>query len=284
MAKGPVITDKVKQIIADVYRSHPDWRAKEVHYEVSQILRDNSPGLSAIQKQLTIIRRLDNFRSSESKELDEVWSIGSSLKYDIPSEVIPTLLQIRKSIDGLSEHPITNRQARWIARLHSLTQNIETLHIWSIIYGNMEWHGELMGVEYHTFEIDNIIIDENIIILKNLLEGTIKIPENINDELHKFMIRREQSAGLNLPTIDFPVNACIPYIFHLGQTIFPSSWSKKSKKEQRETILNLRNSITEERPRKGFLFALFLWDIEFAIFIMKIIKEVQDERPHSKEV
>ena len=64
MAKGPVIPDDVKRDIAEVYLEHRDWRAKEIQSEVNSRLRKRNykinpdwPGLSAVQKQLTQIRK-----------------------------------------------------------------------------------------------------------------------------------------------------------------------------------------------------------------------------------
>ena len=48
MAKGPIITDRTRQIIAEVYLQHTDWRAKEIQDQVNRRMSGYGPGLSAI--------------------------------------------------------------------------------------------------------------------------------------------------------------------------------------------------------------------------------------------
>jgi hypothetical protein len=99
MAKGPIITDEVKRIIAAVYDAHRDWSAKQVQFAVDKRLHGNGPKLSATQKELAKIRKTDEDRTPESKGLDEPWSLASSSinpEYELPPEVIPIVLEAKR--------------------------------------------------------------------------------------------------------------------------------------------------------------------------------------------
>jgi len=99
MAKGPIITDEIKRIIAGVYDAHRDWRAKQVQFAVNERLHGSGPGLSAVQKVLTEIRKRDEYRTPELKGLDEPWSLASSSinpNYELPPEAIPIVLEAKR--------------------------------------------------------------------------------------------------------------------------------------------------------------------------------------------
>ncbi|MFC2047213.1 hypothetical protein ACFLTK_02920 [Chloroflexota bacterium] len=164
MAKGPVITDRVKQQIAGVYLEHPDWRAKEVQYEVDCLLSGRGPGLSAVQKELTKIRKRDKERSSELRSLDRPWSIGTLMEYDIPPEALPKIVQMQ-DFGRQTEKPLSIREARWVGRLHTLTTDMKILVGLSLHYALRERVCELTCIPMDTFNIDHIV-------LKNPLDAT----------------------------------------------------------------------------------------------------------------
>ena len=94
MAKGPLITDRTRKMIADVYLKHRDWRAKEIQDAVNRQMNGKGPGLSAVQKELTKIRKRDAELSAESSELDMPWTTFSLAKYPVTPEAVPTLLKL----------------------------------------------------------------------------------------------------------------------------------------------------------------------------------------------
>jgi len=99
MAKGPIITDEVKRIIAAVYDAHRDWPAKKVQFAVDKRLHGNGPKLNAVQKILVKIRKRDEYRTPELKGLDEPWSLASSSinpDYELPPEAIPIVLEAKR--------------------------------------------------------------------------------------------------------------------------------------------------------------------------------------------
>lgn len=129
MAKGPIITDEVKWLIAKIYLEHPDWRAKEVRMEVNtRLCKENPklnpdwPGLSTVQKELTEIRKKYAARPPESTKLDEPWSLGSLVEYPIAPEALPVVISVYKKCMLEEEPELTIREALWIGRLYRIIE------------------------------------------------------------------------------------------------------------------------------------------------------------------
>ncbi len=142
MAKGPRITLEVESLITGAYLEHPEWRAKEIQSEVNTRLRKENPrvnpdwpGISAVQKALTNIRKNEAQLPPEEKELDQPWSIGTLVKHPIPPECLPAVLRAfyaeRRTDVKTDEYfrigyefghktYLTIREALWIARLSVL--------------------------------------------------------------------------------------------------------------------------------------------------------------------
>lgn len=128
MAKNPLITNEVREVIATIYLNYPDWRAKEIRDGVEARLHEQNPrskpgwpGLSAVQKELTKQRKTDDTRPPESKRLDEPWSLGASVKHDIPPDASKDLSDMWR-VSLAIDRPISIRQAKWIVYLRTLYQ------------------------------------------------------------------------------------------------------------------------------------------------------------------
>ncbi len=168
MPKGPKITDDVVRLIATVYWDHREWRAKEIQIEVNHQLRKkrpdlnpNWPGLSAVQKELTKIRKRD---AEKPQELDSDWSLGTLTKYDLPPDAIPTIIAIQEMRQNNGERPLTIREAWWVSRLRCLVSSpkvlsiAEVLSLWAINYAGEEEIAEISNTEFDTSELDQTII------------------------------------------------------------------------------------------------------------------------------
>lgn len=127
MARGTVLTRKVEDIITETYLNHPELRAKpnDFHNKVyARVHEDwladsNWPGLSAVKKRLLKLRRYDEARSVELKELDKPWRISTLVKHPISSEALPIVLErwVNREKEG---KPLTIREAKWVARLYPI--------------------------------------------------------------------------------------------------------------------------------------------------------------------
>lgn len=122
MAKGPIITTAIEQLIIKTHLEKPAWRAKEIREEVNAQLRKNDPSispgwpsLSTVQKVLARIHKKE--RESPPDPEDAPWSVSDLTQYPIPPEVLPAVL--RAWADALEMGtPLTIRQVRWAARLY----------------------------------------------------------------------------------------------------------------------------------------------------------------------
>lgn len=156
MSKGPVITKDVDLLIAEVYLTDTNQRAKEVQDKVNILLQGKGPGLSAIQKKLT------KLRNSEAKErlnpLDKPWCIGTVSQFDIAPEALPVVLKIWKMSLLLEiEQPFIIRQAMWMARIYKFfpSRDIVTLYNYATLYARREHACELLGIPYDTADFDH---------------------------------------------------------------------------------------------------------------------------------
>jgi len=153
MAKGPRVSNDLKRIIAAVYREHRDWRTKEIQAEINRVTNGRAPGISALQKNLVEIR--NNEATSQFKNQDRVWSLGTLEEFPMPPEVIPKLLETQRRLSGT----VTIRQAKWMARLFSLIKESIPLIIASIAYAHYDERCELTGQPCDTFEFDGFLLD-----------------------------------------------------------------------------------------------------------------------------
>lgn len=146
LGRGPSIPQDVELLIATVYLEDTNRAAKEVMAEVHKRLgkgqrRPGWPGISAVQKKITEIRK--NQASTGPDRQDRPWSLLALADYDIPPEALPSILKawahgeepilarvwpapgssvVSFSASELLPDPgkdtITIREARWIGRLY----------------------------------------------------------------------------------------------------------------------------------------------------------------------
>jgi hypothetical protein len=154
MAKGPKITDEVINLIASVYLEHQDWRAKEIKKEVNVRLRrvnpklpPDWPGLSAVQKELTKIRKRLTELPPEKQELDRPWSMATVMKYPIPPEALLSVLEVWVwTRENLKDAVFTIREAQWASRLYFLTSDTASLAKVARLYAWTEMVDEISEV------------------------------------------------------------------------------------------------------------------------------------------
>ena len=172
MAKGPYLTRKIKELIANIYfddRQIKPAKARELLLKrmraegLDEIFGSNFPSVSTVSKELKGCRDKDEARSPESKELDKPWSIGriAAEGYDIPPESIPTLLELQEYRANLRLR-FTVRDAWWASRLLPLIKPrvlppVQVLHIWVKEYSDLQEVAELTGTDFDTSELDEII-------------------------------------------------------------------------------------------------------------------------------
>lgn len=99
MAKGRIVTDSVRALIARTKEKHDKWTAQEVRNEVEYILRQQDetvprgwPGLSVVQRTLADMKRA----SETPSPLDGRWHLGTLDNYPIAHAAIPMVLEVWK--------------------------------------------------------------------------------------------------------------------------------------------------------------------------------------------
>jgi len=140
MAKGPHLTGRVKELLANIYladRQVTPSKARELLLKnmraegLDEMFGSDYPDISTISKRLKALREIDEQRSSQSKGLDEPWSIAAMADYDIPPETLPVILKVWSTVLSLvfrdsggdndlelATDYMTVRLAQWIARLY----------------------------------------------------------------------------------------------------------------------------------------------------------------------
>jgi len=169
MPRGVVLTPEVEQIIAHIYIKHPELRSKpqkfyeEVHRQVHESIdwaEPDWPGLSTVKKRLVALREKERNRKPESKEIDKPWSIFSLREYAIPSEALPAILEMWVWMQDKLDMKLTIREARWIARLHTVTENFpkDLLSIIVQMYATCELATELLDNPQNMEPFQDLII------------------------------------------------------------------------------------------------------------------------------
>jgi hypothetical protein len=96
VAKGALITDRVKILIAKVHREHPKWKAPMVRNEVDYLLHDEKPtgwpSLSTVQKVLAEVRKNEGQPSPE----DKPWHMGMLNEYPMSPEEVSAIFRVWK--------------------------------------------------------------------------------------------------------------------------------------------------------------------------------------------
>jgi len=149
---GPRITQEIKQLVIGTWwamkQMGPEPVAKEVIKSVSLKLKANNkehlhaPGLRKTQEILKLARKELENRPEEQKELDSPWTIGSTIKHVINTEAMPAMLRVWKLCFAAGA-PFTIREARWVARLHTLFSDIVELRDIANTYATEEQVYEL---------------------------------------------------------------------------------------------------------------------------------------------
>jgi hypothetical protein len=161
MAKGPPITEGVEAVIAIVHRKHPKWKAPMVRNEVDYILHKEDhklpphwPSLSSVQKVLATVRKKDNKPNPEEMP----WSTATLDSYPISPEALSIVLKMWKSRIEKGD-TFTIREAKWVARLSRLLEDIEKLSSKASQYAQTELMFELIGHPFDSTELDRSLMN-----------------------------------------------------------------------------------------------------------------------------
>jgi len=150
MAKGPLVDNRIKLLIASINRDHPDWPAKMIKDAIHKRLGQNWPGLSVVQKEL---RRIKKRLTVEIPE-DKLWNTATLDDYPIPPEALSVVMKMLREMGSM-----TIREAKWASRFSALIPehipDIENLIMIVTLYSNYEKLYETSGITVDFTELDN---------------------------------------------------------------------------------------------------------------------------------
>jgi len=143
--RSVLLSPETKALIARVYLQNPKQKAPEVRLKVWQTthkedptLPKNWPSLSSIQKELARIRR------PEPSPEDKPWTLDTLRDKPLPPEALSKVFQIwLYNQESPSTPPLSIREARWIAQLSSMTEDVERLRLVAEMCAEWELIGEL---------------------------------------------------------------------------------------------------------------------------------------------
>jgi len=239
MAKGPILTGEVKRLIAEICNEHPDWVAKEVKSEVQARLRrighqakPDWPGITAVQITLQQIRAE---REKGPLPIDKQWSIGRLAEYNILGEAVSKVLEIQ-SIRANHE-PLTIREAAWIGRLYTLTDEIIELAVWAAMYAEREKTCYLANIENDTSDLDSIVQYKLVtgILYFPWLFGKTWVPDSYKKQVaEEQTLKYESLWGLELDRPDFSLDGWLLYAHSLLYKVLYDKRSELLPRELRE--------------------------------------------------
>lgn len=110
MPKGPKLTDKDREIIAQIYNRNRGAKAYAIQQLASERLH-REIGLSTIQRELA---RLKSYKDRGSTDpIDNQWSLGSLREYPVDTKSLNFLLFIQATfIDNMSDEVKQNNQEK----------------------------------------------------------------------------------------------------------------------------------------------------------------------------
>lgn len=166
MARGPDITDEILILAARLHEEHPKWTNIIIRNEIWALVHKGDrdlpkhkrmpkewPSKYAIDRIMPGIRKEIERHKLEPDAHDQPWTIQSLVKYPIPSDALPSVLEAWFLVQNFkSEYKtvpsMTIRQAQWAARLYHVIQDTKWLLTYSQILADFERQAEIAGLDY----------------------------------------------------------------------------------------------------------------------------------------
>jgi len=153
--RGPKITDEVKLLIAHLHKEHPKYTNEEIRNLVEANLRKANPDLPegwpskfVIDRIMPGIRERTRLSELNPDPRDRPWTTSSMIKYPIPPEALPSVLQAWFRLRKKGFEFLTIRQAQWVARLYTTSDNIGVVIVLAMIESAFERDAERAGLDY----------------------------------------------------------------------------------------------------------------------------------------
>ena len=165
MPQGPLISDDVRILAAKLHKEHPKWTNAMIRNEIRAIVhkRDKDlpkgwPSKYAIDRIMPDIRRRVEVDRVSPDPRNEPWTIQSMVRYPIPAEALPAVLQVWFLVQdaGLT---LTIGQAEWVARLYGAIKKPENLWPYVVVFSRWRNLAEAAGKEdYYGHQGENLMV------------------------------------------------------------------------------------------------------------------------------
>lgn len=124
--RGPQISNEVKRlIISQAIHDSKNMPRRALAVRLQELI-EKMGEVSPTED--TLAKMISEARNKQPSDLDQPWSIGANAQYDIPAEIIPVLMKMRKSRAPQDKEgamgEITIREARWAARLYPAAEPV----------------------------------------------------------------------------------------------------------------------------------------------------------------
>jgi len=146
------------------------------HFKAPQILRqlklaygeEKSPGLSAVQKEVPLIR--ERLKTIQESGIEELWNLGTLKDHPLSAETVTAILKVQKWAEKrkieragrYERHGMTIRQAIWIGRLYDAVREFigkDAEHLWcvSYVYTMLQIISDISDTPLNTWEWDQAL-------------------------------------------------------------------------------------------------------------------------------
>lgn len=144
---SPNISSEVREIIATLAIERPHEKRAILSTRIEGLIR--ARGQRVPQKE-TIEKLISEARLKERQRdgaLDEPWTPASLYKYPLAPEDLPAVLQVY-ALRKDSPHPLTVREAKWVAQFRATFENIRTVDMWASRYALADRACSASGVPF----------------------------------------------------------------------------------------------------------------------------------------
>ena len=176
---GPRVTEEAKSVIIRIWLDAKNQGRETSAFQVMQAAQVEVRKKKELKHiripklrttQMILAEAYDNLQklSQAERYLDEPWSLAALADFEMPAEAVPAVLKVWKlsligedavSVDKegnliVQARPITNREVKWVIRLHGLIRNTLDLMRWSLAYAQRERVSQAMGKPCESSDLD----------------------------------------------------------------------------------------------------------------------------------
>lgn len=163
------VDNPVRKEVATFLLDNPGYTGKDLKKNVERSLKRKGLHYNFSERTYQNIKTEISHNIGDNT-LDKPWDMGSLNDNPISSESIPILLSLQNSKRSEGQLMITVREAKWLSRLYSLgqfvdtssdrLQSVNTMATWAQAYAVREKVCELAGIDCDTSDLDRGLLGD----------------------------------------------------------------------------------------------------------------------------